>query len=331
MVETPGRLTLWGVEVFVAAAEDAAISAAAKRLGASVSSVSQQLANLEAALGTVLIDRSARPLRLTPAGRVFLPRARAVLNEVTQARAELAMQDLSHQTRFRLGMIEDFEADVTPRLLARMSDRLSQSQFLLETGASHRLADLLDTRALDMIVAAEMGAEADWMEVHPLMEEPFVAAVPAALASGQEPLSDALKRLPLIQYTARHYMGRQIEAHLARQNLTLAHRFELDSYHAIMAMVANGAGWTILTPLGYLRAQRFSDQTAMMPLPFAPLSRRIMLSARKGVLQDMPGEVSLELRGLLRELVVAPALQGQPWLRGKLRVLGPSSAVNRDG
>ncbi len=35
-------------------------------------------------------------------------------------------------------------------------------------------------------------------------------------------------------------MGRLIAAHLARQNLTLSHRFELDSYHAIMAMVAAG-------------------------------------------------------------------------------------------
>ncbi|MGV6811593.1 MAG: LysR family transcriptional regulator [Brevirhabdus sp.] len=320
MVETPGRMTLWGIEVFVATAEEAAISAAARRLEASVSAVSQQLTNLEAAVGAVLIDRSARPLQLTHAGRLFLPRARAILNEVTQARAELAMQDLSRLTRFRLGMIEDFDADVTPRLLASMSDRLQNSQFLLETGASHRLADLLDTRALDMIVAAEMGAEADWMEVHPLLEEPFVAAVPADVAAAED-LQEALKALPLIQYTARHYMGRLIEAHLARQNLTLSHRFELDSYHAIMAMVAEGAGWTILTPLGYLRAQRFNDRTRMVPLPFAPLSRRILLSARKDVLQDMPAQVAGELRPLLHELVVAPATEQMPWLKGQLTVL----------
>jgi len=321
MVETPGRMTLWGIEVFVATAEEAAISAAARRLEASVSSVSQQLTNLETAVGAMLIDRSARPLQLTHAGRLFLPRARAILNEVTQARAELAMQDLSRLTRFRLGMIEDFDADVTPRLLASMSDRLTHSQFLLETGASHRLADLLDTRALDMIVAAEMGTEADWMEVHPLLEEPFVAAVPASVNVEGDALPEALKSLPLIQYTARHYMGRLIEAHLARQNLTLSHRFELDSYHAIMAMVAEGAGWTILTPLGYLRAQRFNDRTRMVPLPFAPLSRRILLSARKDVLQDMPAQVADELRPLLREMVVEPAIQLMPWLKGQLRVL----------
>ncbi len=75
-------------------------------------------------------------------------------------------------------MIEDFDADVTPRLLSDMADNFKGCQFLLETGASHRLFDLLDSRALDVIVAADMGATADWMEVHPLISEPFVAAVP---------------------------------------------------------------------------------------------------------------------------------------------------------
>ena len=116
-------------------------------------------------------------------------------------------------------------------------------------------------------------------------------------------------------------MGRQIAEHLARQHLTLAHRFELDSYHAILAMVAGGAGWTILTPLGYLRAQRFRDQVEILPLPFAPLSRTISLSARAGVLQDMPVRVAAGLRPLLEEMIVTPAIAQMPWLQGALRVL----------
>jgi DNA-binding transcriptional LysR family regulator len=95
-------------------------------------------------------------------------------------------------------------------------------------------------------------------------------------------------------------MGRQIAGHLSRQNLTLSHRFELDSYHAIMAMVAEGAGWTILTPLGFLRAGRFRDRADVIPLPFAPLSRTISLTARREVLQDMPARVAGRLRPLLR-------------------------------
>lgn len=315
MGEAGSRLTLWGIEVFAAVAEEGSVSAAARRLGASPSAVSQQLSNLEGALGARLMDRSSRPVALTPAGTMFRPRAQSILNEAAQARAELALADLSRLTEFRLGVIEDLDAEVTPRLLSWMAEDLAGCKFLLETGASHRLYDALDTRALDVVVAADMGAAADWMEVHPLLEEPFVAVVPKGTG-----LEDP-HALPLILYTARHHMGRQIGAHLARHNLRLAHRFELDSYHAIMAMVASGSGWTILTPLGYLRALRFRDDAEVLPLPFAPLSRRIALTARGGVLQDMPSRLVDRLKPLLDDLIIRPARARMPWLEDDLTLL----------
>ncbi|MBT8410580.1 MAG: LysR family transcriptional regulator [Octadecabacter sp.] len=320
MANISGRITLWNVEVFVVTAEEASISAAAKRLETSPATVSQQITALEGAIGTALLNRSARPVTLTPSGEIFLRRANTILNEAEQARAELATADLSRLTRLRLGMIEDFDADVTPRLLADMSEDLTACQFLLETGASHRLLDLLENRSLDMIVASDMGGEANWMEVHQLMTEPFVVALPKGAFDGVD-LLDQLRRMPLVQYTTRHHMGRMIAAHLAHQNVALTHRFELDSYHAIMAMVASGAGWTILTPLGWLRAARFRDQIDLVPLPFAPLSRTISLTARHGVLGDMPRDMAARLRPLLREMIVAPAVRECPWLEDDLRVL----------
>ncbi|NCO21123.1 MAG: LysR family transcriptional regulator [Rhodobacterales bacterium] len=324
MSGSAGRITLWGIEVFVATAEEASISAAARRLGTSAATVSQQLTNLEGAIGTSLLNRGERPVTLTPAGAMFLRRANTILNEADQARAELAMADLSRLTRFRLGMIEDFDADVTPRLLAALAEEMRNCQFLLETGASHRLFDLLDARALDVIVAADMGVAGEGMEVHPLLEEPFVVAVPQGLlpaGAGAEEALRRLRRLPLIQYTTRHHMGRLIAAHLARQNLTLAHRFELDSYHAIMAMVAAGSGWTILTPLGWMRAQRFRAAVEVHPLPLPPLSRMLSLTARRGVLGDMPAQIAARLRPLVDEMIVAPARAGLPWLGAGMRLL----------
>ncbi len=321
MVETPGKITLWGIEVFIATAQEGAISAAARRLGASPSAVSQQLSNLENAIGAILLDRSSRPATLTTAGEIFLRRAQSILNEATQARAELAMADLSVLTRFRLGMIEDFDAEVTPRLLAGMADQLQGCQFLLETGASHHLFDLLDMRALDVVVAADTGFSTDWAEVRPLMQEPFVAAVPRGRINAAGDVLAQLRTLPMIQYTERHHMGRQIAAHLAQQGAHLAHRFQLDSYHAIMAMVAGGAGWSILTPLGYLSAHRFQRDVELIALPFPPLTRRITLTARRRVLHDMPDLMMRHLKPLLSELVVTPARRAFPWIRDSLMLL----------
>jgi DNA-binding transcriptional LysR family regulator len=313
--EPQGRVTLWGVEVFLAVAEEGAISLAARRLGVSASAVSQQVTGIEAALGAVLLDRSARPMSLTPAGAMFRRHAQTILNAEAAARAELAVADLSGLTTLRLGMIEDFDAEVTPALLTALSHDLKGCRFLLETGASHHLRDALDARALDVIVAADPGGEASedaWREVHPLLVEPFVAVTPRGRAR---------EGLPLIQYTARHLMGRQIAGHLARQNLRLSHRFELDSYHAILAMVAAGEGWTILTPLALHHAARFRSAVDVAPLPFAPLERTLSLSTRAGVLRDIPGQVAQRLRGLVQEKVIGPAVQDWPWLKQSLHLL----------
>ena len=315
MSDTQGRVTLWGIEIFLAVAEEGAISAAARRLGVSPSAISQQLTGLEAALGAVLLDRSVRPMGLTPAGSMFRRHAQTILNAEAEARADLAVADLSGLTTLRLGMIEDFDAEVTPRLLSALASDLKGCRFLLETGASHRLLDLLEARALDVVVAADLGSEAaddGWREVHPLLAEPFVAVAPYGRSH---------EGLPLIQYTVRHLMGRQIAAHLARLNIRLAHRYELDSYRAILAMVAAGEGWTILTPLALHHAAAMSAAVDVTPLPFAPLERTLSLSARDGVLRDMPGQIAGRLRVLMQAQVVEPALAKWPWMSGALRVL----------
>ena len=130
-----------------------------------------------------------------------------------------------------------------------------------------------------------------------------------------------LKQLPLVQYTQRHYMGRLVSAHLAQQNLALAHRFELDSYHAILALVGQGSGWTILPPLALMRARRFADQIDVFELPFEPLTRTISLTARKEVLQEMPAQVAETLRPILRETIVDPAIARHPFLAASLKLL----------
>jgi DNA-binding transcriptional LysR family regulator len=312
MADPEGRVTLWGIEVFVAAAEEGSISAAARRLGVSPSAVSQQLSGLETALGAVLLDRSGRPMPVTPAGAMFRRHAQTILNAASEARAELVMADLAGMTTLRLGVIEDFDSDVTPHLLTLLSRDLKGCRFLLETGASHRLLDQLEARALDIVIAADAEAEGDWREVHPLMSEPFVAVVPPKAA---------IEDLPLIQYTARHLMGRQIAAHLSRQGMKPAYRFELDSYAAILAMVAGGEGWTILTPLALHQARAFRPKVEVRPLPFAPLSRTLSLSARAGILLDVPAHIAARLRPLIVADVITPALADCPWLAPALRVL----------
>jgi hypothetical protein len=58
-----------------------------------------------------------------------------------------------------------------------------------------------------------------------------------------------------------------------------------------------------------------------MPLPFAPLDRSLSLSAREGVLRDIPGQIATRLRRLVDQQVLQPALASWPWMKGTLRLL----------
>jgi DNA-binding transcriptional LysR family regulator len=316
MTDQPGRVTLWAIEAFIAATVEGTVQGAARRLGASSSGISQQISALEAALGAVLFDRTQRPMRLTPAGETFQRHAQAIVNELAAARAAIGLAGLSGKASFRFGFIEDFESEVTPRLLSDLAREWPGCQFVLETGPSHFLHEGLEARTLDLIVAADLGLATESHEVHRVLEEPFVAVLP----KGQDraPFDPAL---PLILYSPRHFMGRLIADALAHHPAPPAHRFELDSYNSILAMVAAGSGWTILTPLAVLHAARFRDRVELRALPMAPLSRRIALTARRDVLGGIPGDIATRLRLLLAETIVAPVLAEHPWMAGGLRVI----------
>lgn len=317
MSDTVNRLTLWSVEVFLATAEEGSITAAARRLGASPSAISQQITNLEALFGAELLNRRERPVTLTPAGRIFRPRAQAMRDEAERARSDLARLDLTQLGSLRLGMVEDFEATVTPQLIADMAEHLQKTRFELETGPSHRLLDALEHRACDVAVAAELGAPAPWMEVYPLLSDPFVAVVP----KGMDAPEAMAAGLPLIEYTRRHAMGRYLATHLADAGFARAHRFELDSYRAMIAMVAAGNGWTVLSTLGALHAGRFADQVEVVELPFAPLQRRLSLFARRDGMGEIAQEIAFRLRHLIADNIVTPAQADWPWLAQRFCVI----------
>ena len=69
----------------VAAVEAGSLSAAARRLGMPLATVSRKVSELEQLLGTRIVNRSSRQLTLTDAGRSYFVACKRILNQVSEA------------------------------------------------------------------------------------------------------------------------------------------------------------------------------------------------------------------------------------------------------
>ncbi|TNF63717.1 MAG: LysR family transcriptional regulator [Rhodobacteraceae bacterium] len=314
-------VTLRGLEVFEALAATGSVAQAADLTGLSQPAVSQQLRNLETALGVGLVDHGKRPMTLTPAGRSFLARTEKILSELRLAQSELTVMDLTHLSTLSIGLIDDFDNDLTPRLVTILADSLTKARFKLITAPSHEISEAMAERRLHIAIAATTGQVRDGIVEYPLVRDPFILVTPRDMALNPEDMMSGLRTMPLLRYERQQLISRQIEAHLARQKLHFDERFEVGSHLAMMAMVARRIGWAITTPLGYMRAARFHDDIVAHPLPLAAFARTISLFAGSDWADRVPRDVAQTMRRLVQAHMIDPALIRLPWLSGQLRIL----------
>lgn len=316
----PKGMTLRGLEVFEALAATGSVAQAASLTGLSQPAVSQQLRNLETALETDLIDHGKRPMRLTPAGVNFLSRTEVALTQLRTAQSELTVMDLAHLSSLSLGIIDDFENDLIPKLATILAESLENCQFKLITAPSHKILQALSDKNLHMAVSASPGAVLDGVHEYQLARDPFILVAPAGQISADRPRTPPAD-LPFLRYEREQLISRQIESHITRQQLRFEERFEVGSHQALMAMVSQGIGWSITTPMGFMRAGRFHEQIDAFPLPYAPFARTISLFASAEWAGDVPLEVAATMRSLIQANILEPAIAKLPWLAGELRLV----------
>ncbi len=220
-----------------------------------------------------------------------------------------------------MGIIDDFDDDLTPRLVTELAESLAKCKFKLITASSHDITAAMKAKNLHIGVAASTGEVLDSIVEHPLVRDPFILVTPTSHAPTGADLNEVMQDLPILRYDGDQLIARQIDAHLSRLKLKFTERFEISSHLALMACVARGIGWSITTPLGFMRAVRFHDHVTAHPLPFAGFSRQISLFAGTDWDDQVPRDVAQTIRRLVEKNVISPAIRSQPFLKGELRVL----------
>lgn len=314
-------ISLRSLEVFEAMARTGSVHVAARMLGMSAPAVSQQLHNLEGVLGQTLVDHAHRPLELTRAGRTYLTHVREALGQLRLGAEALSLIDLSHLRRLSLGVIEDLDSEVTPRLTLALRGVLKKCDLRLSTGLSHLIVEEVAARKLDVGFAARPLELPAGVAELALLHDPFFLAAPRGHLRGPPETIEALFSLPFLRYEPSQLISRQVATHLARLKLSPPGQIEVYSNETMFGLIASGAGWTITTAASYLRAQKFHDRTEAFPLPFSGFSRTISLLYPSDWRSEIPQTLAGVVRSILSAHLVEPGLAAWPWLQGNLMIV----------
>ncbi|MEU9735483.1 LysR family transcriptional regulator [Streptomyces sp. NPDC048002] len=251
----------------VAVAESGSITRAAERLGYTPPALSQQLAKLEREAGTPLLVRHHRGARLTGAGELLVARARRVLDELEQARHELARLTGLAGGTLRLGTFQTAGVHLLPPVLsafrrAHPDVELTVSNHEPPAGVAAVAAGEIDLALTHTYEPAEPVPVPSSVVLEPvLVEELVLVTAPGhALAEGNSrlPLSE-LAGQPLISMAPDHPARQGVEAVLARAGATPAVLVETPVYALVCALVSAGLGVgvvpemvarTAVTPVG---------------------------------------------------------------------------------
>ena len=241
------HLTLHQLRIVWAVAHAETVSRAAKQLGLSQPSLSQQIAKLEASIGHKVFERRAARMALTEIGTFLVDRAEQVMREMQEL--EDGLSGFAGGTR-TLGIagISSPVRVLLPQALRR--DGYPEIGFdVHESSPGDVLAMLYARRANIGIVAASSIAQASMGFVQvPLLDDPYVLVVPEALRLDgvkSEDKLDAAQRA--ILNNAIHFVyGTQHQKRIeAWYETTLAdHRVvaQCRSFEVAVAMVRAGLG-----------------------------------------------------------------------------------------
>lgn len=147
------------LKYFVAVAEEQNVTRAAARLHVSQPPLSRQIHDLEDELGVSLFERGAKSIRLTEAGRLFLPEARAVLERADQAAAAVKNLGSGLTGELNVGFAPSLAVDILPRALRNLQRDAPKIRVHLHDLSSGEMLAGLRQNKIDIALTIEQPAQ----------------------------------------------------------------------------------------------------------------------------------------------------------------------------
>jgi LysR family hydrogen peroxide-inducible transcriptional activator len=306
-------MTLTELKYIVALARERHFGRAAEACFVSQPTLSIAIKKLEDELDIKLFERGGTDVSVTPIGEEIVAQAQRVIEQAN------AIKDIARSRKdplagpLRLGIIYTIGPYLLPALVRRMIAQVPQMPLMLQENFTVKLLEMLRTGELDAAIMAEPFPDVG-LDVAPLYDEPFMAAVPKDHPLARRKSLNAVElksETMLLLGTGHCFRDHVLEvcpefARFSPDADGIRKSFEGSSLETIKHMVASGMGVTVV-PL--LSVPRDNPRNALVRyLPFADAAnelpqRRVVLAWRKSFTRTQAIEV-------LRKTVLACDLQG---------------------
>ncbi|WP_349644623.1 MULTISPECIES: LysR family transcriptional regulator [unclassified Bradyrhizobium] len=175
--EREDAMDLRRLAYFVAVAEELHFGRAAARLSIAQPPLSRQIAQLEADLGVMLIDRSRSQIRLTQAGEVLLLRARDVLGRLDQAEREVKRIGEGISGYLRIAFVGSATHGILPNVIKAFRTSFPEVELALSAMNNAELKRAVVQREIDIAIARPSLNDEE-LKSEPLHHEPLILAIP---------------------------------------------------------------------------------------------------------------------------------------------------------
>ncbi len=252
----PTVLNVWRLQLLREVARRGTIAAAASAMNVSPSAVSQQLGVLEREVGTKLLERAGRTVRLTDSGRLLVRHADAITGAIASAEADLATIREVVAGEFRIAAFPTAARALMPAVMTALGQRYPALRLTLRDLEANESLEALGLGEIDLAIVDEYESVAprpepgSAAERHTVLADPLYLALPPGHSLADRPvaLSELGDEYWVMDTEASHFFQMALQA--LRANGVEPHiRSHCKDFSVIIALVEAGVGIALLPGL----------------------------------------------------------------------------------
>ncbi len=270
---------------FVAVAEMENVSRAALKLHVSQPALSRQIRDLEDEIGFCLLERTAKSVRLTDAGRAFLDNARALLQNADEAVSKARAVASAEPTELQVGYSQTPTAEILPNTLRAFQRKMPNVHVRTHDWTNK---DILDGIRGGRLQLGLIVPPAKTSALHDLRYEELLQERVCVAVASQHPFARR-RTVPIMEVAAEPLIG------LTREDYTSYYDYlsiifskvkqkprvveEHDSFSGVMSAVEAGTGVAICSDV-FCRS--FGNRVKLLHLTPEPKPFSVGIVGRKG-------------------------------------------------